>query len=93
MKIKMYKGSNGSTQMISSDNAYAEIKEMGHIFAVALAEVGHKTEESDLMNGLAAYTLLNLEGQWPRIDAAYKMVLRDITDVMFERARAQVREA
>ena len=88
MRFKMYKNSHGGTEMISLDNAFAEIRELGHTFAIALAERGHDTKESDLMNGLAAYHLLKLEGENARLDAAHKMVMRDITDIMFERARA-----
>ena len=88
MKLTMYKNVDGGTSMISLDNAFAEIRELGHTFAIALAERGHDTKESDLMNGLAAYHMLKLEGESARLDAAHKMVMRDITDIMFERARA-----
>ena len=88
MKFAMYKNVNGGTEMISLDNAFAEIRELGHSFAIALAERGHDTKESDLMSGLAAYHMLKLEGENARLDAAHKMVMRDITDIMFERARA-----
>lgn len=88
MRFTMYKNVNGGSSMISQDNAFAEIRELGHNFAIALAERGHDTKESDLMNGLAAYHMLKLEGENPRLDAAHRMVLREITDIMFERARA-----
>ena len=88
MKLTMYKNVDGGTSMISRDNAFAEIRELGHTFAIALAERGHDTKESDLMNGLAAYHLLKLEGMYPRVDAAHRIVLREITDIMFERSRA-----
>lgn len=88
MRFKMYKTAYGATGMISLENAYDEIRELGHNFAIALAERGHETKESDLMNGLAAYHLLELEGENARTDAAHKLVMRDITDIMFERARA-----
>ena len=88
MKMTMYKNVNGGTSMISQDNAFAEIRELGHNFAIALAERGHDTKESDLMSGLAAYHILKIEGENPRLDAAHRIVLREITDIMFERARA-----
>ena len=88
MKLKMYKTIDGGNAMISEKNAFNEIRELGHIFAVSLAERGHNTQESDLMAGLAAYTLLNLKGENARCDAAYDVVVRTITDEMFERARA-----
>ena len=88
MRFKMYKNADGGTDVINLDNAFAEIRELGHVFAVTLAERGHDIKESDLMNGLAAYHMLKLEGANPRLDAAHKMVIKEITDVMFERARA-----
>lgn len=88
MKMTMYKNVDGGTSMISQDNAFAEIRELGHNFAIALAERGHDTKESDLMNGLAAYHMLKLEGENARLDAAHRIVLREITDIMFERVRA-----
>jgi hypothetical protein len=88
MKLTMYKNVDGGTSMISLDNAFAEIRELGNTFAIALAERGHDTKESDLMSGLAAYHLLKLEGESARLDAAHRIVLREITDIMFERARA-----
>jgi len=88
MKLTMYKNVDGGTSMISLDNAFAEIRELGNTFAIALAERGHDTKESDLMSGLAAYHLRKLEGENPRLDAAHRIVLREITDIMFERARA-----
>ena len=87
MRFKLYNTFDGGSDVISLDNAYAEIRELGHVFAVALAERGHKTKDSDLMNGLAAYHLLKLEGESARLDAAHAMVMKDITDEMFERAR------
>jgi hypothetical protein len=86
--MTMYKTIDGATGLISLDNAYAEIRELGHNFAVALAERGHDTKESDLMSGLAAYHMLKLEGENPRLDAAHRTVMRDITQLMFDRARA-----
>jgi hypothetical protein len=91
MKMTMYKNVDGGTSMISQNNAFAEIRELGNTFAIALAERGHDTKESDLMSGLAAYHMLKLEGENPRLDAAHRIVLREITDIMFERARAHLR--
>jgi hypothetical protein len=93
MRLKMYKNAHGGTEVISRDSAFREIRELGHNFAIALAERGHDTKESDLMSGLAAYHMLKLEGESARLDAAHRMVLREITDVMFERARAAAQQA
>lgn len=88
MKFTTYKNADGGMEMISEDNAFAEIKELGHNFAVALAERGQETKESDLMNGLAAYQMLDLKGVNARCDAAHKIVMRVITDEMLKRVRA-----
>ena len=87
MKMNTYRNADGGMEMISEDNAFATVKEVGHVFAVAMAERGHKTEDSDLFNGLAAYTVLNLAGENARFDAAYKMVMDIIAKEILERAK------
>lgn len=87
MKFKAYKDIDGGIEMISKENAFNDIRDLGHMFAVSLAERGHDTQESDLMSGLAAYTLLNLKGENPRCDAAYDFVISIITDEMFKRVK------
>jgi hypothetical protein len=86
MRFKLYNTFDGGSDLISLYDAYAEIRELGHVFAVAMAERGHETKDSDLMNGLSAYHLLKLEGENARLDAAHAMVMKDITDEMFKRA-------
>ena len=88
MKFATYKNINGGTSMISPDKALAAIRELGHTFAVALAERGYDTKESDLMSGLAAYHLLKLEGESPRLDAAHRSVVREITNAMADQRGA-----
>lgn len=57
-------------------NAIEDIKELGHIFAVALAERGHDIDDkSDLMNGIAAYELLSLKGESKELDNAMESVV------------------
>jgi hypothetical protein len=92
MRFKLYNTFDGGTDVISLYDSYAEIRELGHVFAVALAERGHRTKDSDLMNGLAAYHLLKLEGESARLDAAHGMVMKDITDEMFKRTQEVVSE-
>ena len=87
MRFKLYNTFDGGSDMLSLYDAYAEVRELGHVFAVALAERGHETKDSDLMNGLSAYHLLRLKGENARLDAAHDMVMKDITDEMFKRAR------
>lgn len=91
MHFKMYKTAHGATGMISFDSALDELRELGHHFAVGLAERGHHTSESDLMSGLAAYHILDLKGVSARLDAAHAMVVKHITGIMFEQARAAAR--
>lgn len=90
-KMTTYKNVDGGVSMISNENAFNEIRELGHNFAVSLAELGHDIKESDLMNGLAAYHMLNLNGVNPRLDAAHRAVMKIITDEMFARAKASLR--
>ena len=92
MRFKLYNTFDGGSDVIGLQDAYAEVRELGHVFAVALAERGHKTKDSDLMNGLAAYHLLKLEGESARLDAAHGMVMKDITDEMFKRTQEVVSE-
>ena len=87
MRFKLYNTFDGGSDMISLCDAYAEVRELGHVFAVALAERGHETKDSDMMNGLSAYHLLRLKGENARLDAAHGMIMKDITDEMFKRAR------
>ena len=92
MRFKLYNTFDGGSDVISMYDAYVEVRELGHVFAVALAERGHRTKDSDLMNGLAAYHLLKLEGESARLDAAHGMVMKDITDEMFKRTQEVVSE-
>lgn len=47
------------------------LEELGHIYAVALAEKGHNIDDkSPLMNGLAAYYMLELKGEFTELDEA-----------------------
>jgi hypothetical protein len=81
MRMTMYKNKDGGAEMISRDRALDEIRELGHQFAVSLAELGHDTNDnSDLMSGLAAYHMLKLEGVNPRLDAAHRVVVKIITE-------------
>lgn len=88
MKFTTYKNVDGGTSMISQANALSAIRELGHTFAVALAERGHDTKESDLLSGLAAYHMLNLKGENPRLDAAHRSVVREITNAMADQGGA-----
>ena len=63
------------------------VRELGHIFAVALTErTGQSIDDkSDLMNGLAGYEILNLKGQSEALDKAVDIVMRIIYDLVVEK--------
>lgn len=88
MKFATYKNADGGIAMMNEDSALDEIRALGKVFADALAERGKASNESDLMSGLAAYTLLELKGESPRADAAHRLVMRIISEEMFDRLRA-----
>lgn len=74
---------------MTSDKAVELVKEMGHIFSVALAEMGHKLEtESDLMTGLVGYYALDLEGENEHFDKAVDTVMQ----VVYEGAKEKLKQ-
>jgi hypothetical protein len=72
---------------MTNNQALNEIRELGHMFAVQLAERGKRSDQSDLMNGLAAYHLLDLAGVSARLDQAHAIVLKMVTDGAFALAK------
>ena len=53
------------------------LRELGNIYAVALAERGYNVDDkSDLMNGLAAYYMLDLKGEFDELDESVDAVVR-----------------
>lgn len=53
------------------------VKELGHIYAVALAEKGHNIDRfTPVFNGLAAYFILKLEGEFDYLDEAVDVICR-----------------
>jgi uncharacterized protein YutD len=66
------------------------VRELGHIFAVAVAEkTGKKVKsKSDLMNGLVAYDQLNLKGEREDLDKAVDKVLRIVYETVVEQIEA-----
>lgn len=91
MKLATYKNADGGMEMMNEDSALDEIRALGKVFTSILAERGKSSKsgnESDLMAGLAAYTMLDLKGESARTDAAHRLVMRIIADEMFARLRA-----
>ena len=53
------------------------LRELGNIYAVALAERGYNVDDkSDLMNGLAAYYMLDLKGELDVLDKSVDVITR-----------------
>ena len=76
--------------MMTDMEAIEYVRELGHIYAVALAEKGHNIDDkSDLMNGLAAYYLLKLEGEMVALDESVKKILM----IFYEEARFRMIQA
>ena len=70
-------------------NAQAQsiLEELGHIYAVALAERGHNVDDkSPLMNGLAAYYMLDLKGEFDYLDDSVDKIVR----IIYEEVRRKV---
>jgi hypothetical protein len=62
---------------MTNAEAQSILEELGHIYAVALAEYGHNIDdESPLMNGLAAYYMLKLKGEFKELDEAVDIICR-----------------
>ena len=63
------------------------LEELGHIYAVALAERGHNIDDkSPVMNGLAAYYMLNLKGEFDYLDDSVDKIIR----IIYEEVRRKV---
>ena len=53
------------------------VGELGHIYAVALAEKGHNIDTfTPVFNGLAAYFILKLQGEFDYLDEAVDVICR-----------------
>lgn len=72
---------------MTNDEAIKNVREMGHIFAVSLTTITGKSidDKSDLMNGLAAYEILELKGKWDWVDESVDIVLRIVYDLAVEK--------
>jgi hypothetical protein len=63
------------------------LRELGNIYAVALAERGHNIDnKSDLMNGLAAYYMLDLAKEFDELDESVDKVVR----IIYEEVRRKL---
>ena len=73
--------------MMTIDQATEMLRELGNTYAVALAERGHNVDnKSDLMNGLAAYYMLDLKGEFDELDESVDAVVR----IVYEEVRRKL---
>jgi hypothetical protein len=73
------------TQM-TKDRAYENVRILGNNFALSMADIGKNIDDkSPLMNGLAAYEMLNLRGVYEWLDASIEVVMRDVFDLARQR--------
>lgn len=62
---------------MTNEQAANIVEELGHIYAVALAEKGHNIDTfTPVFNGLAAYFILKLEGEFDYLDEAVDVICR-----------------
>ena len=62
------------------ETAYAQIRHLGCIFQQALIKAGKQVDETVLIQGIAAYHKLNLQGEDAQLDQAYAMVMEDMVN-------------
>jgi hypothetical protein len=92
MRFATYRSHLGSLQMMGEATCLDVIRELGRTFAASMAEIDKPVnDKSDLMNGLAAYHLLKLEGENARLDAAHRLVIKLVTDAAFDMAQDMAR--
>ena len=62
---------------MKTEQAAEILEELGHIYAVALAGKGHNIDRfTPVFNGLAAYFMLKLEGEFDYLDKAVDVICR-----------------
>jgi len=62
---------------VKTEQAAEILEELGHIYAVALAGKGHNIDRfTPVFNGLAAYFMLKLEGEFDYLDKAVDVICR-----------------
>lgn len=63
---------------ITTQEAFDNIRKLGREFLVALINVTGKGVEgnNDLINGIAAYQILKIKGEWDHMDKSFDIVMR-----------------
>lgn len=88
MRITTYRDVNGVLQMMNDDTCIDVLRTLGRTFADETRLIGKPVDhESALMNGIAAYHILHLEAENVRLDAAYRRVLKLVSDAASEMAQ------
>lgn len=69
--------------MTTEIEAIQNVRELGKCFRESLSNVtgDDVSDKSDLCNGLAAYELLSLKGQWDYIDESVDIILRIVYEL------------
>lgn len=71
---------------ITNKQAIANVRELGRVFVAALFAIEKTPKDtSELMNGLVAYSQLNLKGQWDYMDESVDIVMNIIYEGAIER--------
>jgi hypothetical protein len=74
---------------MNKDRAYENIRVLGNNFALSMADLNKPIDDkSPLMNGLAAYEMLQLKGTFSWLDTSVEIVMRDVLEMARERVRA-----
>lgn len=73
--------------MTTELEATQNIRELGKCFREALSNVtgDDVSDKSDLCNGLAAYEMLSLKGQWDYIDESVDIILRIVYELVMKK--------
>jgi len=69
---------NPAQSTLTTQEAFDNIRKLGREFLVALVKVTGKGVEgnNDLINGIAAYQILNIKGEWQHMDESFDIVMR-----------------
>lgn len=74
---------------LSNKQAIENVRELGRVFVQALFAIEKTPKDtSELMNGLVAYSQLNLKGQWDYIDESVDIVMK----MIYENALEQIEQ-
>lgn len=81
---------NQRSQSISNEAAIENLRHLGRVFAEAVKmQTGQEVkDDSELTNGIVAYEMLKLKGQWPYIDESVDIVLRIMYKEFIEKYEA-----